>query len=397
MQTLPLSNSQFNIANVVCIISWSAFETPSNILLKKFRPSRWMAFLMLSWGAVTLAHAAVHDYKSLYALRFLLGAAEAGVFPGLVYFLTFWYKPSERLLRIAIIFATATAAGAFGGALAYGIGNLDGLSGLEGWRWLFILEGLPCCVCAVLVFLIMPDFPETAKWLSPEEKELAVKRLQGLASTKAAKVTWAEAKKTLRDWRLYFHYVSYICIAAPFASIALFSPSIVGGLGYEGLRAQLFTIPPYATAYLVTLCVALSAERYNARSLHASACMLAGSLGFLIQAILPPASFKARYAMLCLAAAGTFSSIPQLLAWLTINLHSTAAIGLAVALNITFSGPGQVVGTWIYRQSDAPRYRSGHLINFAVLLFGAVVVQGLRLYYVWKNKRLAAGQIPFLL
>ena len=142
-----------------------------------------------------------------------------GLFPGLVYYLTFWYRAEERSVRVAFILASATLAGAFGGALAFAIGHMNQTDGLSAWRWLFIIEGIPSCVSSVLVFFFLPDYPETAKWLLPGEKALAIERLytdgsKGLGSS----LTWEQAKDTLTDWRLYAHYAIYFGISAPFSS-----------------------------------------------------------------------------------------------------------------------------------------------------------------------------------
>ncbi|KDQ12032.1 hypothetical protein BOTBODRAFT_135209 [Botryobasidium botryosum FD-172 SS1] len=397
VQTLNLSGYQFMVSLMLFLITYTVFESPSNFMLKRFRPSRWIAFLMMAWGALTMCLAAAHSYAALNAVRILLGAAEAGLFPGLVFVLTFWYKPNERLLRIAPIFASGSAAGAFGGAIAYGIGHLNGKNGLEGWRWLFILEGLPSCVMSIYVFFCFPDWPETAMWLSAEERLLAVRRLRGDASSSKSQTTWKDIKETLAQWRLAVHYLVYVCIAIPFGSLSLFSPSIVTGLGYSGLRAQLFTVPPYACAYVVTIAIAVSAERTNARSVHALLAMLTSSAAFLAQALIPATSFKARYSLFCIAASGSFACIPPLVGWLSSNLHTTTAAGLALGINISFGGVGQIVGTWIYPITDAPRYLKGHFINFGVLLVGSVLVIGLRFFYQHKNKRLSVGEKMWVL
>lgn len=122
--------------------------------------------------------------------------------------------------------------------------------GLSAWRWLFIIEGAPSCVSAILVWFLLPDYPETAHWLSEEERSLAIGRLsiEGSKGNSEA-MTWQDAKATLLDGRLYLHYVVYFGISVPFSSLSLFTPSITAGLGYEKLRAQLMSVPPYAVAY----------------------------------------------------------------------------------------------------------------------------------------------------
>ena len=162
---------------------------------------------MFCWGACTIGLGGTQSYASVTVVRFLLGVFEAGLFPGLVYYLTFWYRTEERSLRVAIILASATLAGAFGGAIAYGVGHMNKVHGLSAWRWLFILEGIPSCLSSVVIFFLLPDWPETAKWLSSEERAFATHRMLNQGSSGRGKaMTWEDAKATLTDWRLYFHY-----------------------------------------------------------------------------------------------------------------------------------------------------------------------------------------------
>lgn len=164
---------------------------------------------------------------------------------------------------MALILASATLAGAFGGAIAYGIGHINQASGLSGWRWLFIIEGAPSCLSAVAVWFVLPDFPETARWLSVEEKALAVERLRIEGSKgDSHNITWADAKTTLTDWRLYGHYLIYFAVSLPFSSLSLFTPSITAGLGYKDLQAQLMTVPPWAVAYGQPVIILLSRLTY---------------------------------------------------------------------------------------------------------------------------------------
>ncbi|KAI4595339.1 hypothetical protein KJ359_007014 [Pestalotiopsis sp. 9143b] len=232
---------QFTIALMVFLIAYALFEVPSNYFLKKMRPSRWISFLMFSWGAITMGLGGTTSYASVTVVRFLLGVFEAGLFPGLVYYLTFWYRTNERSIRVAAILASATLAGAFGGAIAYGVGHMNQTAGLSGWRWLFILEGIPSILSSVLVYFFLPDYPETARWLSSEEKDLASARLAFEGSHGSGKsLTWSEAKETIFEWRLWVHYM------------------------FENLQAQLMTVPPYAVAYVVTLAASWSADHFNA-------------------------------------------------------------------------------------------------------------------------------------
>lgn len=386
-----MTSYQYTIALMVFLIAYGVFEVPSNYFLKKLRPSRWIAFLMFSWGAATMGLGGAQNYAQVTGVRFLLGVMEAGLFPGLVYYLTFWYRTDERSLRVAIILASATLAGAFGGAIAYGVGHMNGTHGLAGWRWLFIIEGAPSCASAILLWFFLTDFPETASWLSEEEKALARERLALEGSHGQDKsLTWADAKGVLMDWRLYVHYAVYFSISTPFSSLSLFTPSITAGLGYEGLKAQLMTVPPYVAAYVVTIAVSWSADYFNSRGLHSAALALIGAAGFLASAVLPPESYTQRYGCLIVAACGSFGCIPPLLGWLSSNLRSTGGVGLAIALNISFGAPGQIAGVWIYKANEVKRgYPTGHWTNAGLLFFTAAGCVALRLYYGFMNRRRA--------
>ncbi|EED19035.1 MFS transporter, putative [Talaromyces stipitatus ATCC 10500] len=370
-----MTNYQYTVALMVFLIAYALFEVPSNYLLKKLRPSRWIAFLMLSWGAITMGLGGAKNNAQVTGIRFILGVFEA---------------VSERSIRVALILASATLAGAFGGAIAYGVGHLNQSHGLSAWRWLFIIEGAPSCFSALLIFFLLPDYPETSHWLSAQEKDLAKRRLRVEGSQGHAKgMTWEDAKSVLTEWRLYAHYAVYFGISTPFSSLSLFTPSITAGLGYEGLRAQLMTVPPYAVAYVVTIAVAGSADYFNARGIHSAIFSFIGAMGFLASAVLPPDAYQHRYGCLIVAASGSFSCIPPLLGWLSSNLNTTASAGLAIALNISFGAPGQIAGVWIYKSSEAKKgYPTGHWTNAGLLLFVTVGCILLQIYYMYMNKRL---------
>lgn len=196
----------------------------------------------------------VHNYAQVTGLRFLLGVMEAGLFPGFVYYLTFWYRNSERSMRVALILASATLAGAFGGAIAFGVGHMNGAHGLSAWRWLFIIEGAPSCASAFLVWFLLPDYPETAHWLSAEEKELAADRLS-LEGSKgsASAMSWADAKAVLVDWRLYAHYA--VCrTAARQAHLANMSGRYTL-VSRRHSRVFLFSHQPSPLAWDIPTCV----------------------------------------------------------------------------------------------------------------------------------------------
>ncbi|KAH8830697.1 MFS transporter [Flagelloscypha sp. PMI_526] len=394
MDEAHLTNGQYTVALMIFLVAYGLFEVPSNYLLKKLTPSRWISFIMFSWGAITIGLGGVKNAASVTVVRFLLGVVEAGLFPGLVYYLTFWYRSDERGFRVAIIFASATLAGAFGGVVAYGISHMNRVGGLSGFRWLFILEGAPSCLCSILVWFILPNYPATSTWLSEEEKDLARRRLlYNGGKHDAPALTWKEAKGTLLDWRLYLHYSAYFGVSLPFSSLSLFSPSIVAGLGYTSIDAQLMTVPPFAVAYIITLAVSYSADKTNSRALHSMALATIGAAGFIASANLPGDAYLHRYGCLIVAASGSFACIPSLLGWLSSNLRTTGATGFAIALNVGLGGAtGQIAGVFIYKANEkAKGYPTGHWVNGAMLLMTALSCAILMVVYRRRNQLIKSG------
>ena len=170
--TLSLSDSEFSLGVGVFFIGYCIFEIPSNLMLKRFTPSRWISRIMFSWGIIMTIMAFVWNLPTLLILRFALGVCEAGFFPGILYYLTFWYPAECRALRIAYFYTAGVAAGAVAGILGYFLLQLEGTLGLHGWQWVFIVEGIPSAVFGVITWFYLPDFPETSKWLTAEEKLL---------------------------------------------------------------------------------------------------------------------------------------------------------------------------------------------------------------------------------
>ncbi|EIT77482.1 permease of the major facilitator [Aspergillus oryzae 100-8] len=315
LESNNISNYQYTIAMMVFLVAYSVFEAPSNLALKIFEPRRWLGFLVIAFGAFCTGIGFTHNFAGLAALRFLLGAAEAGAFPGMIYYFTFWYKPAERASRIAVFMCSATLSGAFGG----------------------------------------------------EDK-----------------LNWKDAKETLLSARLYAHYLTYLSISAGVASLSLFAPTIIAGLGYTDLQAQLFTVPPYAVAYVVTLGLAWLSDRLKCRGAIACGSQVMASVAFIIQA----EAYTARYAFLVIATTGAFGGLPSLNAWVGDNIHTTTARSITTALNISFSGPGQIIGVWIYRAQDAPAYRLGHGVNAGMSFLAAVLAFCLTLYYRQQNVKM---------
>jgi MFS family permease len=183
-EELGLSGQQPNTALAIFFVPYIIFEIPSNFIMKKLTPHVWLSACILGFGIVMLAQGFVHSFSGLLATRFFLGLFEAGIFPGSFYLISFWYKREEAQQRFTFYFCSVIFASAFGGLLATGIANMDGIRGLSNWRWIFILEGMLTIIVAFMAFFLTCDFPNEAKWLTDAEKEFVLRRTRAVDSEK---------------------------------------------------------------------------------------------------------------------------------------------------------------------------------------------------------------------
>ncbi|KAK1228308.1 hypothetical protein PQX77_008653 [Marasmius sp. AFHP31] len=173
---LGLVGNQYNIALTMFFIPYCIFECPSNLILKRARPRIWLPGITVVWGTVMTVMGLVKNYPQLVTCRVFLGIAEAGLFPGVIYHFTIWYPRHMLQLRIGLFYGTAALSGAFSGLLAFGISYMSGTGGFNGWRWIFILEGLGTVIVGLVGFLVLVDFPDTAGFLTPEERDYVIRR-----------------------------------------------------------------------------------------------------------------------------------------------------------------------------------------------------------------------------
>ncbi|EFQ88833.1 hypothetical protein PTT_15113 [Pyrenophora teres f. teres 0-1] len=370
-------------------VAYTVFEVPSNYVMKHYiRPSLWLGILLFAWGALTIGFAGVKNSATIIALRFLIGVFEAGFFPGIVYFITIWYRYNERAVRIALVIAFCNLAGAFGGAIAFGVGHINGAAGLQGFRWLFIIEGIITLLSAFLLIFFLPDYPTRAKWLSPAEKKFAADRLTerggGYNQEHASR---KEILDTCFSPRMLLHYIAYIADVVPQGSFTFFTPTIVTGLGYTSIQAQLLTVPPWVVGFFIAITISYSADHFNARGWHITITSLVGGAGWLTAGLLPADAFVQRYGCLCMAATGAFPAAPSMTNWVTCNSPSFLTLPLAIALHNSCAGIGQIIVQWIWRSSEKGEgHPTGNFVCAACSFIVAGIATGLRLWYGRMNR-----------
>ncbi|KAJ7187887.1 major facilitator superfamily domain-containing protein [Mycena filopes] len=351
-----LTGLRYNIIAAVFFIPYSLAEVPSNILLKLVRPSRWIPSIMLAWGLVMTLMCLCKTYHELIIARVFLGLTEAGLFPGVTFYLSLWYRRREVASRVAIFFSAATVAGAFGGLLAFCIEKMEGIGGLHGWQWIFCLEGLATMLVAASSYYFMHDYPETATFLSDTERKQIVYMLkedsQDLATHYDRKFVW----QAFKDYKTYVQIGIYMGVLIPVYAIALFTPTIVQELGFSAANAQLLTIPPFFAGCIATIGVGFLSDRYNLRGPFIVGPCLVALVGYLI--LYNTKSPGAGYVGAVLAAVGVYPTIAVNLAWAGSIAGGDVRRGVVIAMVIGLGNLGGICSSFIY--ITPPYFHIGH-------------------------------------
>ncbi|KAF2400034.1 MFS general substrate transporter [Trichodelitschia bisporula] len=386
---LGLKGNQYQTAVSLLFVTYVLCELPSNLVIKKFTPSRWIAFLCTGWGIVATLTGLVQSYAGLIVCRLILGALEAGLFPGLAIYLTMFYTKSEIALRVSYLFVSAAIAGACGGLLAYAIGHMDGVAEQSGWRWIMIIEGLPCIVLGIATWFIFADTPESASYLTPAEKALlAAKRARDPGQTPSAQAFhWADVRAGLTDWKIYAFCVAQFGADTMLYGYSTFLPTIIHGIAphWSSALVQVLTIPCYATGALTYLAVAWWSDRTQRRGLP---CVLVGVASLVGYAILiSDVPSGAHYAGCFLVALGLYVVVGIPLAWLPANNPRYGKRTTAGGLQLTFGNAAGIMAPFLYPSSEGPRYVRGHSVTLALVAFAMIVYGGMSAWFSAANHR----------
>lgn len=322
----------------ILFVTYILSEVPSNLVLKKLTPSRWIAFITVAWGIIATLTGVVQNYAGLIAVRLALGAVEGGLFPGMAIYLTFFYTKRELALRIGYLFVSAALAGACGGLLAFGIGHMQGIAGQSGWRWIMIIEGLPTFVLGIATWWILPDNPETAYFLNDQEKKLAASRLKrqtGYTATAAA-FHWIDVKKCMKDWKVWAFCFAQFGSDTMLYGYSTFLPTIIRGINPDATPAivQVLTIPCYALGAITYLTVARVSDSQQKRGMYSVLLGFVSIIGYAM--LISDTSAGVHYAGCFLVAMGLYVCVGLPLAWLPTNCprygKRTMATGLQLSI-----------------------------------------------------------------
>ncbi|KAL4945645.1 hypothetical protein BDV06DRAFT_184175 [Aspergillus oleicola] len=382
---LKLGGNQYSWLLTIFYISYVVFE-PMALMWKLMPPHRWAAITAMTWGIAATCQAAVQNWSGMMALRFILGAAEAAFGPGSPYLLSFFYGKRELGLRCGLFVSAAPLANTFAGALAYGI--TSGHPKLTSWRLLFLVEGAPSLVAAVLAWCFLPDHPSTARFLTEEEKDVA--RARSLRRSgegeRVEGVDMKELGRTLLDVKPWITAFMYFSCNVSFSSLPVFLPTILEAMGFESINAQGLTAPPFFISFLLSIATTWFSDKVGQRGLTIVFFSLVATVGYVLLAACT--SVAVRYFGVFLAAAGVFPCISNILPWVLNNQGSDSRRGMGIVILNIIGQCGPFLGTNVFPDSDGPRFIRGQSICAAFMFFNAILALTLRFILVWENKRL---------
>lgn len=325
---LGFSPSVYGWGAGVFFLGYALFEAPSNFMLHRFGARLWISRIMLSWGGVSALAAFVRDAGSFYAVRFLLGVAEAGFMPGVILYLTFWIPAAQRgRILAAFLFAVPVATVAGAPLSAFLLGFMDGVAGLRGWQWLFIVEALPAIALGLATPFVLTDRPEGATWLSDGERAWLVATV-GAPTSHAS--DWGDVRAALGDLRAIALGLAYFGVVFALYGLSMWLPQIIPDYGPGPAAASAATAAPFAVGALAMLVWGRLADRAGYYDRFTAVAAVVAAIGLFAAA--RASTLIGAVAAISVAAAGVFSVLPTFWAMASAMVGSGARAAIAIAL-----------------------------------------------------------------
>ena len=339
-QTLPFGDAVYGLGAGIFFLGYFLFEVPSNLLLERIGARKTLLRIMVLWGLVAAGMAFVTTPMQFYIMRFLLGVFEAGFFPGVILYFTYWF-PSVRRGQVIAIFMSATTiisviAGPLCGAtLKY----FDGIYGLAGWQWLFIVQGLPAAVLGMVIFFYLQDGPAEAKWLTQAEKDLLNHNLTHDTKNIAGEAE-GDVWKMLRDWRVYVLSLVYFLLLGATYTMVFWLPTLIQSWGVKDLLLiGIYAAIPNAAGVVGMILIGRSSDKHRERRWHFAACVAIGAIGLFITTLLQ-GNLVGSIVALSFATIGIAAATPLFFAAITEYLsRAAAACGIALISSLGNLGP----------------------------------------------------------
>ncbi|WP_338811543.1 MFS transporter (plasmid) [Agrobacterium leguminum] len=366
---IGLSATSYGLGAGLFFVGYIMFEVPSNIMLERLGARIWIARIMISWGLISGAMMFVTGPTSFYVLRFLLGIAEAGFFPGIILYITYWFPASSRGRIVGSFMAALPMSAIFGAPLSTWLLSHDGLWGLRGWQLLFVVEAIPAIIGGFVAFFVLTDRPSKAKWLSEDERAALVYELERSTASHAGVSRHSSAWSLIADSRVLLLSAIYFGVLVGLYAVSYWFPQIMKQLGLTVAQIGIVSAIPYIISAIAMIVWGRSSDRSGERVWHLSFALLVSATGFLTAGLLAGSQVGTAIGI-SLALIGVFSAAPPFWALATqlfAGEHSAAAIAL---VNSLATIGGIVAPYWVGWMKDATG-------DFGLSLIGIAIVPAL--------------------
>lgn len=383
---LHFPSNGLSVCTSIFYVTYVLFETPATVMLRTLRPSRLIPAVVVVWGATVLGNGFASSYGGVLACRLVLGMCEACLSPCLFLYMTTFYRREELALRMCYLFISSALSGVVGGLIAYGFLKMDGLRGLAGWQWLYIIEGALTIVVGIIVAFCMADRYEEATYLSDRQMYLMhVRAAQATAYSKDEGFSWVEIRKALTDPIIYLSGFVQLCIDVCLYGFSTFLVVIVNQFGHNKYASNGLTAPVYFLAALVYLCGALASDKYNVRFKILLPLSIPTAIGYIILLTVHH-NTGARLLACFLTGIGIYIAVGLHITWLGQNIAGFRKRSTSVGMQQTMGNIGGVIAGQIYRSVDKPNYTPGHAASLGFWVLG---ISGMALeWYIWRSRNL---------
>ncbi|KIV97200.1 hypothetical protein PV10_00977 [Exophiala mesophila] len=392
-EDLGMQGDQFQLAVSILFVTYCIFEAPSNLVIKRLQPARYLAGLMFAWGIVATFTAFVNNLGALIACRLLLGLFEAGLFPGVIVYLTIFYSKRSIALRTAYFFSMAAASGACGGFVAYAIGFIDGAAGWRAWRWIILINGIPTVLTAFLVPFVLPNSVETASFLTEEDKAnmILIREAEIGSTSKAQQLHWEDVKAGLLDWKTYLFSVGQFSINTMVYSFSVFLPTIIRGLGtWSTAEVQALTIPVFALGAIVYLTCAWASDRLQQRGIFVVGASITAIIGYCL--LVSNYNNATSFAGCFFVSMGCFTAAGSALVWLNSNNPRWGKRAVSSGMQLSIANAAGVSAPFLFSNKYAPSYIPGYAASIGLLGLQASLHTFIWFYWRRANSRKLAGK-----
>ncbi|KAJ3779191.1 major facilitator superfamily domain-containing protein [Lentinula raphanica] len=385
---IGLTGDQYYLLVMIFYVPFCLFGTPISIFVKKFSAARVLPLMMIGFGAMSLFTSIAKNFSQIFAIRWFLGIFESAMLPGVVYYLSTFYKRGELASRVGLFYAAAAIAGAFSGLIAFGVFQINNPHH-HSWQYLFWIEGSGTVTFALFAFFWLPRSSDTWWILTEEEKAVARRRiLEDSSSEIDEKFSFREAFKPFKNPLYWVWALISLSLGVPLASVNNFLPQIVASLGYSTVKTNLFTVAPNIVGTVALLVLTFSSDYFRERSIHVAIPLAVSLSGFVVLGCIDPIAHRGVAYFACfLLTAGASAPSVLVATWYNNNTPQESRRAVVTAVMVALANASGLISTNVFRAQDEPKYVPALATSAAFGGLCLILVAVTGIWMRWENKR----------